>query len=437
MTTFRLLGALLLIFSLAGCGSLSNGAQAPDDQLAQYYSGKARRWRFCDDSIEDERLAKTRTMSRIKDFWRRLELDSPILLKEFDEGKTSIFDNWTETNLQPIDPHLMWEFGCSRDDKEIMQFCVTAEEHAELKPIVETIVSGAPKISRLSLVAGRRSLSPENVEMAFRARTAILDSGEKKIPRFRTKVHANSSNTIDVDFYSPDFKSEDSEQDLGDCLLICDLVLGEEDLDKWLGVMRSYPLPQGDKETVLSTEVESNRFFEEFAAAKAKLIAGLPEESAYHLRDDGFLVSSDEGSARMPGRITMSVSNKGLGQAMFGNLSFYSERFSRNGEKFCFLIGRGLGSGAEPKNREVFERGVDSLLRNEKLGLLVGAGFGDGGDLYLDLCLADVDRAIPLLRKFATEHRLPRESYLRFYDADWCHEWVGMYPDSPVPVEFR
>ena len=33
---------------------------------------------------------------------------------------SSIFENWTETNLQSIDPHLMWEFGGSRDDKEII-----------------------------------------------------------------------------------------------------------------------------------------------------------------------------------------------------------------------------------------------------------------------------------------------------------------------------
>ncbi|MCA9802370.1 MAG: hypothetical protein KC777_10300 [Cyanobacteria bacterium HKST-UBA02] len=314
---------------------------------------------------------------------------------------------------------------------------MTAEERAELEPIVETIVSGAPKISRLSLVAGRQALSPENVEMGFRARTGALDSGEKNIPRYLTKVHANDSNTIDVDFYSPDFKSEDSDQDLGDCLLICDLVLGEEDLDKWLGVMRSYPLSQSDRQALLSTEVESDRFFKEFAAARAKVISGLPEETAYHLRDDGFLVTSDEGSARMPGRITMNVSNKGLGRAMFGNLSFYSQRYSKHDEKFCYLVGKGLGAGAEPKNRESFERDINSLLRNEKLGLLVGAGFGAGGDLYLDLCLADVDRAIPVLRKFASEHKLPRESYLCFYDADWCHEWVGMYPDTPVPKEFR
>jgi hypothetical protein len=113
-------------------------------------------------------------------------------------------------------------------------------------------------------------------------------------------------------------------------------------------------------------------------------------------------------------------------------LSFNSRRLSRFGERFCYLRAEGA-IGIDPSARGEIEDSLDSLLREAGIGCVFGGGSGPNATIFIDLCLENVDRAVPILRQSCETARLPHNAKLRFYDPDWVHEWVGMFGDTAAP----
>lgn len=91
------------------------------------------------------------------------------------------------------------------------------------------------------------------------------------------------------------------------------------------------------------------------------------------------------------------------------------------------------GDFADPDQREKLERDTDQRLHAVKAGAVIGAGAGLPDTLFIDVARPDVDEAIPNLRDICRQYRLSHNAVLRFYDADWMHEWVGMFEDTPPP----
>jgi hypothetical protein len=50
---------------------------------------------------------------------------------------------------------------------------------------------------------------------------------------------------------------------------------------------------------------------------------------------------------------------------------------------------------------------------------------------YIDLALAELPSAIEIIRKSMRAGRIPRRSWLLFYDCEWADEWIGIRPDTP------
>jgi hypothetical protein len=44
-----------------------------------------------------------------------------------------------------------------------------------------------------------------------------------------------------------------------------------------------------------------------------------------------------------------------------------------------------------------------------------------------------VDRAIPVIRDVLRAGRVPKRSWLQFFDDDLAEEWIGVWDDSPAP----
>jgi hypothetical protein len=51
----------------------------------------------------------------------------------------------------------------------------------------------------------------------------------------------------------------------------------------------------------------------------------------------------------------------------------------------------------------------------------------------IDLALADVDAAVPLIKSRLRAGNTNRRAWLLFVDAPLVHEWIGVYDDSPAP----
>jgi hypothetical protein len=66
----------------------------------------------------------------------------------------------------------------------------------------------------------------------------------------------------------------------------------------------------------------------------------------------------------------------------------------------------------------------------------VGAVLGGGTGLryaYIDLALADISAALPVIRGCLRNLQIPKRSWLQFFDATLSQEWIGIYDDSPMP----
>jgi hypothetical protein len=83
-------------------------------------------------------------------------------------------------------------------------------------------------------------------------------------------------------------------------------------------------------------------------------------------------------------------------------------------------------------DRGKIEDAINAVLIPARAGRVIGGGTGSRYS-YIDLALADVDVAIPLICSRLRGERVPRRSWLLFFDAPLAHEWIGMYKDTPEP----
>jgi hypothetical protein len=114
--------------------------------------------------------------------------------------------------------------------------------------------------------------------------------------------------------------------------------------------------------------------------------------------------------------------------------SFYSGRFSRCGETFCYvkIEGSQRPRGGEVEYRSEIEDAINAVLVPAQLGCSVGGGTGLRYS-YIDLALTDVGQAQEAIRRVLQEREVPEQSWVLFYDRDWEREWIGVWDDSPAP----
>lgn len=113
---------------------------------------------------------------------------------------------------------------------------------------------------------------------------------------------------------------------------------------------------------------------------------------------------------------------------------FHSSRFSRSGERFCYVKIDGVGglTGSEFDDRGAIEEALDELLRAEGAGCVIGAGTGLRYS-YIDLALTDLDNGLAVARARLARGGLPRRSWIQFLDMGWTREWIGIHPDTAPP----
>lgn len=114
--------------------------------------------------------------------------------------------------------------------------------------------------------------------------------------------------------------------------------------------------------------------------------------------------------------------------------SFASERFAKGGERFCYLKIDGADGGANCRwsDRAEGEAEIEAHLRARGAGTVTGGGTGLRYS-YIDLLLTDPDASLPALRALLRDARLPKRSWLLFFDPDCSEEWLGVHPASPPP----
>lgn len=405
-----------------------DGAAKPAPDNASTQPDRFLRWRFADNKMKDEYNGKMGRQARADVFADAFERDAVALAKALDESKTSVIVNWVGKYLPPINPNLRWEAGPGPQLKTY-DFTVTCEQHRELQPIVDSIIRKIKKkkIKDWQFYGSRRAMPLNLIEKAFAAR------GGGKVPSFKVEVKTDIDKSIALTFISKDFSGDNIRKDLGSASLLIELILGEDNLNHWIGTVATKKSKGSSKAG--SVVGDATAFLHAFDKEKSAVVSKLPAQFYWEQKppEQQALVRYTPKGAGAE-RKTLITWLPGFERAAGSNL-FSSERFSKRGEAFCYVQARGVAELVLPEKREALEKTIDKELRAAKLGCVVGAGSGTMESIYIDLCLPSVENAIPKLRELCAALKLPKGTRLRFYDPEWRYEWVGMFDETPPPNE--
>jgi hypothetical protein len=403
------------------------------------------RWIYLDASNSQEAAGYAAVVRRIDAWWEAFVAKSEAIGELFARRSDWDLPAWMDRHFHAISPSLMWEYGPAVTGKG-HRLVITPERKKYLRPLVQTVLERAPKLAGWEFYPYRL---PESVEMAGQM-VATRARGDLR-GTLATAMIGNH-NRIDLRFYSPTTAGGDDQQALHNAFVATETLLGEQILDKWIGTIDVGPLREpaaigkrigGGRRTGPSL-LSLDRLKPTVDSVIAAIQDQLPDEPLHALPwdDESGIqwtmfelkpVHSDDFSQRKDLLVAVTA-NELLWRSFHEDSSFCSERFSRHHERFCYLK---IDSSEGPRGRVVADRGkiedaINAVLIPARAGRVIGGGTGSRYS-YIDLALADVDVAIPLICSRLRGERVPRRSWLLFFDAPLAHEWIGMYKDTPEP----
>ncbi len=407
------------------------------------------RWKYILSEDDPDNHTKKATLSLIQAWWNEFEKNGDAIAKSFFEQSESASESeklveWVQNNFRVIHPGLMWELGKSPEGKFV--FVITPEENLELRSLADSIVELAPAMDNWIFSAYRLPEMEELVNDSFKARLRT------EAPRnVSVNLKKSVSNEIDIEVVSSSFLKDNDDEDISKSVILMQIVLGEELAEKWGGNVTSHKVKDGFAR-MISNIIPSNSEYanislaslpEKFLNFRSEIIASLPEKYLFEEMDpekSGWAVLGvpitkqielHAKGIELPDRITWLTMTPELVKALIVSGYFRSERFSKRGEKFCW-IRSALEYSSKDDRKDRFDDFADKLLREAGLGCIFASGTGLS-NIFFDLALIDVNAAVKILKETAINVGLPPESWLFFHDSHLQDEWIGLLPDSPPP----
>ena len=308
---------------------------------------------------------------------------------------------------------------------------ITPETRRELRPLVREILRRAPQLEGWEFYGYRLAEDIDQAAATVEGRVG----GE--IGSLKVLVQLGDFNRVDLRFLG--FPPEaDEQQNNSVAFVASETLLGEEVLDRWIGVIDVEPRPVGDDERPFAVA--------DLQAKVAQLIDQIQEtlpERPWHEIDiendvpwNTMEIESEEcdGCIRQEDLLVAISPLPGIVQNALSGATFDSARFSRCGETFCYLKidgSEGL-DGSVFSDRGDIEDAINAVLRPAKLGSSIGGGTGRRYS-YVELALVDIDRAWQEMRLVLQEGHLTPRTWLLFHDDERRFDWQGLYDDSPAP----
>jgi hypothetical protein len=385
------------------------------------------RWKFYTPGERPEEDAQRAVViGRIDAWWKAFGAKAQDLDRLFNGQSEWHLVAWMEQHLQNIDARLMWEFGPGSSGGH--RLVITPEADHQLRPLVDEILARAPALPGWSFFAHRWPESVEHMSSAIKSRTGAE-------PAFTgVALTPGEFNRVDLLFQFPQ-SFLDSKHGLArsQAFLAALSLLGEELLTDWVGGLDvaaevAQPLPPG----------AVRRAFIMLAAGQRSGIAAQPfldrleslswtEIDLKPKKQEDYFHRYDLGAA-----VTCAPD---LWRNAHSNQLFWSGRFSRSGETFCYLKidrGRPLRRSAVG-GRIKSENALNHALRPGRLGCVIGGGSGRRYD-YIDLALVDVPTATDVIRNvLQLGGSATRRAWIQFFDNILGAEWIGLWPDGPAP----
>ena len=298
---------------------------------------------------------------------------------------------WMHEHLCAVHPDLMWEFGPAVRQPG-HRLVITPEVRRDLRPLVRQLLALAPDLPGWEFYEYRLA-EPFDVAMQ-----TVEDRTGIDIRDVSVEARRGDFRRIDLKFISPRFDPKHAESyERSDAFqaafIAIESLLGEETLDRWIGEVDlaaepaaggpdAIPLTQLH-ETVDGLISDIRESLPDRPWHAADLEQGWtcfelePEEAEDYVEQSDLFVEVTV----YPDMIQNALSSK----------PFDSIRWSRFGERFCYLKIDGLEGLAESsfEDRGDIEDAVNDLLRAEHLGCSIGGGTGRRYS-YIELVLADV-----------------------------------------------
>ncbi len=390
------------------------------------------RWLFLNPNDPMDAAKKKELTRRIDAWWSAFAKKTEDLTGLFSQRIKWDLPAWMERHLQAIHPKLMWEYGPAAKGKG-HRLVITPESARHLRPLTAAILDKAPTIPGWEFYGYRL---PESVEMAEQTVSARTSGSLEDVG---VEVQVGEFHLIDLLYRSPRTSGEDDEQARNDAFVATETLLGEEVLDKWIGGIEVGPLTKRKSSSKL---LPLNRLTETVDALIHGIrdqLSGLPHsEWVDDTEWSGIELKPEEVDdyPRCDDLLVAITGNLPLWQAAHRGVGFFSGRFTRCGETFCYvkLDGSEGLEGSQFEDRASIEEALDEALKKTRAGAAIGGGTGLRYS-YVDLALADLRGGIEIVRRVLQKGRIPNRSWVLFFDADLVAEWVGIYDDTPPPPE--
>jgi hypothetical protein len=301
-----------------------------------------------------------------------------------------------------------------------------------LRPLVDTILDRAPDLSGWEFYPHRLA---ENLDLA---QASVEGRTGGSLEGVVVEVKKGAGNRIDLLFRLANTEEEDDEDADNIAFVATESLLGERDLDRWVGAIEVAPLPRGGK---AGRTIPLGRLKDTFDALVDSIRDNLPPRPYVDLphNDEWALMQLEPEPAddypRQEDLIVSMARDVELWKATHATrMPFYSRRFSRCKETFAYvkMDGSKRTRGKEADERGVIEDAIDDKLSADKLGIHTGGGTGISYS-YIDLALTDLERGVECARQVLQKLKVPKRSWIQFFDADLAAEWVGVYPETPAP----
>jgi hypothetical protein len=381
------------------------------------------RWRFPHPS---EDASRGLALGRIEAWWAAFTIAAPRLEAFFRRRDAWDLAGWMREHLGVVDERIMWEFGPGTFGEDGHRLVLTPEGEHRLRPLVEVVLARAPAVAGWEFHAHRLAESLPTALQAVAERTSIDFTG------WTARAALSDEGLVDVTF-APPAPGSAAAPARAAALVLVETLVGEEVTDVWVGAIEveerggGAPLARLAPDVLALVEarralVPDRPYWQRAADASWTLLRLAPKVAA---------------GVDFPGQQDMLVAKTvdfGLWRAQHGGRAFHSRRFSRSGEVMCTLKidgAEGLPSDGLA-DKAAIEDAIAAALGPRALGIQVGGGTGLRYS-YVDLALTDVVSAMEALRPVLRAGKLPKRTWLQFFDAELADEWLPLWDDSPAP----
>jgi hypothetical protein len=143
--------------------------------------------------------------------------------------------------------------------------------------------------------------------------------------------------------------------------------------------------------------------------------------------------------ADYPGRCDLVVGYTavpGLWERFHSAEGVHSSDLSTCSETFCYLKIDGIEGlgGSVFGDKSQIEDTLDDALRHFNVGCVIGSGTGLRYS-YVDFAVVDVSMACDIVREVLCAGKIPKRSWILFFDSDKAEQWIGVWPDTPAPPQ--